>query len=244
MLKHTIVLIGLLGLCLPSAWAQPPSAEQLLRHLDQLYQQDSAYAVIQMQIVTPDFERSLRLESWSLGDDYALLRVLEPVREYGVSTLKRGQELWNYLPRVDRTVRIPAAMMMGSWMGSDFTNDDLLRETQWSEHYAATLNSDVSPWQLSLVPFAQTVTVWGRIEIMLDPEQWVPLEQRYYNERDELLRTLTFSEARTINGTLIPTRLRLEPAQKPEQWTQVDYEHLEFDVPLGPEFFTLQNLRR
>ncbi|MCH8550672.1 MAG: outer membrane lipoprotein-sorting protein [Natronospirillum sp.] len=235
----------LLGLLIVATAAKADtSAESLLEHLDQLYQQDSAQATLRMEIINPDYERTLRLESWSLGMDFSLVRVLEPARDRGVSTLKRENEMWNYLPRVNRTVRVPPSMMMGSWMGSDFTNDDLMRDTSWAEEYDVSLSTTDTTYELTLVPREQTVTVWGRMEFSVDRDSLLPLEQRYFNERDELARIMTFSDVRDFNGRSLPSRLTLEPADKDDQRTTVIYESLAFDVDLTPDFFSLQNLRR
>lgn len=238
-----LAVLSAFSLLTLSAQAEP-TAEALLEHLDQLYQQDSAQATLRMEIINPDYERTLRLESWSLGMDYSLVRVLEPARDRGVSTLKRENEMWNYLPRVNRTVRVPPSMMMGSWMGSDFTNDDLMRDTSWVEEYDVSMATTDSTHELTLVPREQTVTVWGRMEISVDRDSLLPLEQRYFNERDELARVMTFSDVREFNGLSLPSRLTLEPADKEDQSTTVIYESLAFDVDLTPAFFSLQNLRR
>ncbi len=239
-----LALAGALVLSALPVLAELPDPETLLTEMDQLYQQDSAHATLRMEIVNPDYERTLRLESWSLGLDYALVRVLEPARDRGVSTLKRENEMWNYLPRVNRTVRVPPAMMMGSWMGSDFTNDDLMRDTSWVEEYDVRMDVTDETFELTLIPREQTVTVWGRMEISVDRDSRLPLSQRYFNERDELMRVMTFSDVREFDGMRLPARMTLAPADRDDQRTTVVYEALSFDVELSESFFSLQNLRR
>lgn len=237
--------MALMTLWVAAAAAQnDPKAVELLERMDQLYQQDASQAVMTMHIRTPDFERTMKMESWSLGLDYALVRVLEPVRDRGVSTLKRDNDMWNYLPRVNRVVKVPPSMMMGSWMGSDFTNDDLMRDVSWVEEYTVTLEEEEARYLLRLVPKEQTVTVWGGMEIDIDTESLLPLEQRYYDDAGTLMRVMTFTDVREFDGSTLPARMVLTPLNKEGHQTTVEYNELTFDVDLSENWFTLQNLRR
>lgn len=242
---RTIGLITLsLAMSAPLVSADQEKAIALLTQMDQLYQQDSAQARMSMHIVTPDFERTLTMDSWSLGLDYALVRVLEPVRDRGVSTLKRDDEMWNFLPRVNRTVRVSPSMMMGSWMGSDFTNDDLMRETSWVDEYDVRLEEQGDLYVLHLIPREQTVTVWGAMEITLRQSDLLPVSQRYFDESGALMRVMEFSDIRDFGGVTLPATMTLRPVNKPGQITRITYEALSFDVDLDESFFSLQNLRR
>ncbi|MFY0665210.1 MAG: outer membrane lipoprotein-sorting protein [Natronospirillum sp.] len=243
MRKHSFITL-LLALLVSFVSADQEKALALLTQMDQLYQQDAAQARMTMHIVTPDFERTLTLDSWSLGLDYALVRVLEPVRDRGVSTLKREGEMWNFLPRVNRTVRVSPSMMMGSWMGSDFTNDDLMRETSWVDEYDVRLDEQGDLYVLHLIPREQTVTVWGAMEITLRQSDLLPVSQRYFDESGELMRVMEFSDIRDFGSVTLPATMTLRPVNKPGQVTRITYEALSFDVDLDESFFSLQNLRR
>ncbi|WP_108124685.1 outer membrane lipoprotein-sorting protein [Saccharospirillum mangrovi] len=243
-MKGLLATLILLAMGLP-AWAETsPSADELLQRMDTLYQQNSAHAVMSMTVVTPDYERTMQLESWSLGLDFALVKVLEPVRERGVATLKRDADMWNFLPKINKVVKVPPSMMMGSWMGSDFTNDDLMRETSWTEEYAVTLSETDTTYELQLTPFENTVTVWGGMTLSIRKDNLLPIEQRYFDEDGREMRVMTFSDITDFNGTELPATMRLTPLNKDDQYTEVNYQQLEFDTDLTTDFFTLQNLRR
>ncbi|WP_394169690.1 outer membrane lipoprotein-sorting protein [Saccharospirillum alexandrii] len=229
-------------------WAEStdtdPRAIELLERVDTLYQQDSARAIMTMSIVTPDFERSLSLESWSLGLDYALVRVLEPQRERGVSTLQRDNEMWNYLPKIRKVVKVPPSMMMGSWMGSDFTNDDLMRDVSLVEEYRVQLSETDTEYQLDLTPREQTVTVWGAMEITIRKADLLPVRQRYFDEDGTLMRVMEFSDITDYGDITLPATMTLTPMNKTGHQTTVTYQELDFGVDLTEDFFTLNNLRR
>lgn len=231
-----------------SCWAETSDSEaraiELLERIDTLYQQDSARAIMTMTIVTPEFERSLMLESWSLGLDYALVRVLEPQKERGVSTLQRDNEMWNYLPKIRKVVKVPPSMMMGSWMGSDFTNDDLMREVSLVDEYQVSLSETDTEYQLDLTPREQTVTVWGGLEIIVRKEDLLPVRQRYFDEDGTLMRVMEFSDITDFGEVTLPATMTLTPMNKTGHQTTVTYQELDFGVDLTEDFFTLNNLRR
>ncbi len=245
-MKQQITLITLLAGLLASTVmaASDPKAIELLERVDNLYQQENSHAVMTMEIVTPDFERSMSMESWSIGLDYSLVRVLEPKRERGVSTLKRENDMWNYLPKIRKVIKVPPSMMMGSWMGSDFTNDDLMREGSWVDEFDVTLSEDDTLYTLDLVAKPDTVTVWGAMQIIIDKSNLMPLKQVYFDEDGSAMREMIFSDIKTFGEVTLPTVMELRPLNKPENRTRVIYESMEFDVDIDEDFFSLQNLKK
>jgi hypothetical protein len=162
--------------------------------------------------------------------------------------LRAGQDVWNYLPRVDRTIKVPSSMMMGSWMGSHFTNDDLVKESRLIDDYEIGIEFEgtrdgVDVWEFLLVPLPEAPVVWGKIRYQVTKEDLLPTWTRYYDESDELMRTMTFSEVRLMDSRLIPLVMTMEPADKPGETTVVRYHELDFDVGLDEAFFSLRNLR-
>ena len=192
--------------------------------------------------------RSLEMEVWSLGTEHSLVRVNSPAREAGTATLKAGQEVWNYLPRVDRTIKVPPSLMMGAWMGSHFTNDDLVKESRIIDDYDFEISFEglrdgMEVWEFVMTPRPEAPVVWGRIEEQVRKADLMPIWVRYYDEDGTLMRTLTFSDYRTMGGRLVPAVMRVIPADKPEESTVLVYHELEFDVELTEEYFSLRNLR-
>jgi outer membrane lipoprotein-sorting protein len=201
-----------------------------------------------MEIATAHWSRSLEMRAWSLGTDYALIRVTAPPREAGGATLKVREEVWNYLPRVDRTIKIPPSLMMGAWMGSHFTNDDLVKDSRMIDDYDITIGFEgdragVQVWEFALTPKPTAAVVWGRIVQQVRKADLMPTWARYYDERGTLIRTMTFSAYRTFGPRLVPTVMTVQPADKPDERTVIRYRDLEFDVRLTPEFFSLRNLQ-
>lgn len=220
------------------------TAEDLLRKVDALYRADTGQARIRMQIVTPNWERTLEMETWSKGQEDTFIRILAPKKDRGVSTLKLGNEMWNYFPKIDKVIKVPPSMMMSSWMGSDFTNDDLVKESSLADDYETTREDCDGLIYLSLVPREQTVTVWGKIEVVVDAATLMPVEQSYYNERGEKVRTMSFLEPRDFHGITLPSRMEMVPLNKEGHKTVIYYDELKLNVELDDDVFTMRNLKR
>ena len=225
------------------------TAQEIIERVDRLLRGESSRGVATMNVVTEHWERELTMEMWSLGTDYSLVRVQSPAKEAGTATLMADKDIWNYLPKVDRTIKVPASMMAGSWMGSHFTNDDLVKESQLVDDYDIEVSFDgerdgVGVWEFRLTPKPEAAVVWGHVEFQVRRADYMPLWARYYDEDDELSRTMVYSRFREFSGRLVPAVMAMQPADKPDERTMVTYEDLEFDVDIDRSFFSLQTLKR
>ena len=244
-----VLLLLLTALLLtPRVRAEAPlSARELLNRVDDLYRGRSAHGTMTMKVVNPHYQRELVMEFWSQGTDKSLVRILQPKKERRTSTLKNGNNIWNYLPKVDRTIKIPSSMMGGSWMGSDFTNDDLVKEHRMAVDYDSRFTSsggdskDVI--EITCTPKPNAPVVWGKVVVRVRRADLLPLETVYYKENGAVARRLTFSNVRELGGRKLPTTLTMIPVGKPGHSTIVSYQDIEFDVPLRPGLFTVANLR-
>lgn len=241
----------IVALLLVLASGQPlgaQTAREIVDRVDRMMRGESSRGRMTMEIETEHWSRSLEMEVWSLGTEYALVRVESPPREAGTATLKVDQEVWNYLPRVDRTIKIPPSMMMGAWMGSHFTNDDLVKESRMIEDYDIEIGFEgvrdgVEVWEFVLTPKPEAPVVWGKVTEEVRKSDLMPTWARYFDEDGELERTLVFGEYLMMGGRLVPALMTVEPVDKPEERTLIRYHDLEFDVGLRPDFFSLRNLR-
>lgn len=237
-------MIALLAMSV--ALAAEPTAEELLLATDDAFRGDSSHARVEMHVKTRRYERTMRMEMWSKGTDKTLIRVLEPAKDAGTVTLKVGDNIWNHLPKIDRTMKLPPGMMSGSWMGSHFTNDDLVRETRLTEDYSYEITARPSDnegnYEITLVPRPDAPVVWGRQILDVSPEK-IPVEARFYDEKGALVRTLRWSDVKRVGDRALPTVMTLIPADAPTELTRMSYEHIEFDVDLPDSRFSLQSLK-
>ena len=243
------VLIGLVLFPITVSAQTSETAEEIINRVDRLLRGDSSHGVARMEVVTENWERGLTMEIWALGVDYSLVRVQAPAREAGTATLKATEDIWNYLPKVDRAIKIPASMMAGAWMGSHFTNDDLVRESQLIEDYFIELTYDgdrdgVTVWEFRLTPKPEAAVVWGHVDYQVRQADYMPLWTRFYAEDGELARTMRYSEFTNLGGRTVPAVMEMVPADKPSETTKIIYEQLVFDIDIDQSFFSLRNLQR
>ncbi len=242
-----LVALGLLaGVARP---ATAVDAREIVDRVDRLLRGDSSEGEVTMAVVTEHWSRTLTMNIWSEGTDRALIKVVAPPREAGTATLRSGGEIWNYLPKIDRVIRVPTSMLMASWMGSHFTNDDLVKESRLVRDYDIAVAFDgvrdgVRLWELVLTPRPEAPVVWGGIRYEVRQADLMPLRARYYGDDGGLRRTLTFRDFRVLDGRLVPTVLTLVPADKPDESTVIHYLRLQFDVRLPADTFSLAALRR
>ena len=229
--------------------AETLTATQIIRKVEALLRGESAHSVMEMTIVNPRWERTLRMENWEKGRKKTLVRILAPKKEEGVGSLKIDYQMWNYLPRVERVIKIPPSMMMSSWMGSDFTNDDLVKESSIVEDYTHELTGTVDlegeqAYRIEAKPRPQAPVVWGLLVFFVRVDDYVPLRQEYYSESGELVRYLDFREIKEMGGRRLPTLWEMVPLGKEGKKTLVRLIEIEFDLPLSEEIFSLRNLEK
>ena len=249
---HVLVLtlLLLLGATSPAvSVTDEQRVYEIVDQVDQLLRGDSSQGTLTMQIVTENWQRSLTMQVWSQGTENSLVRIEKPRKEAGTATLKVGNNIWNYLPKVSRTIKIPTSMMMASWMGSHFTNDDLVRESSMSRDYFITISYEgerngSSVYEFTLIPKPDAAVVWGKLELEVRQNDLMPTWHRYYDEDGTLIRELTFSEYTLMGGRRVPTRLVMQPYDKPGEQTVIIYDDLAFDVPIQADTFSLRNLER
>jgi hypothetical protein len=235
-------------LVVPAGPADQPSVEDLLDKADDLWRGSSSRGQISMHIKTARWQRSLTMRVWSEGTEKTLIQVLAPAKEKGTATLKVNNEIWHYLPKVDRTIKVPASMMSGSWMGSHFSNDDLVKESRYTDDFKCKFTSKPADnadklYVVECIPNADAAVVWGKV-VLKAREDLIPTAALYYEEKGELVRTMTFTDIVEMGGRKLPKKMRLTVTDKPDEFTEVVYEEIEFDLKVPARTFTLQALKR
>ena len=244
-MNYYIALLLLL-FTLPSSAAEntEASAIKLINHMEALYRGESSSAELTMTVTSPYYKRSMKMASENLGKEFSFIRLLSPKKDKGIATLKRHKEMWNYFPKINKKIKVPPSMMMGSWMGSDFTNDDLVKQTTLTEEYDLALAEDILSYTVTLIPKEQTITVWGKIEYIINKEYRVPQAQNFYDDNFKLIRSLEFKEIKNFSGRMLPSVLIMTPHNKEGHKTTIVYDKLVFDPPsIDENTFSLRNLK-
>ncbi len=226
-----------------------PNLSAIIKHIDEMYRSESSISLMTLIVTNPRNKRTLSMKTWTKGEEKALVVIQSPPREKGTATLKIDRNLWNYLPRIKRTIRIPPSMMLASWMGSDFTNDDIVHEASFHKDYNYSLigqSVDPNGWLIKLEAKPDIVGLWEKLELVVSKDGRIPLVARYFDRKGRLARTFQYSEVKNFNGHIIPSKLTLIPEDKDKKGhkTESIYEDIKFNVPVPDVTFSLSNLER
>jgi outer membrane lipoprotein-sorting protein len=231
------------------SWAQEPWPQEIVERAENALWGKTLQAQLTMTVATPRWTRRLELSAWIERPRRSFIRILAPAKESGIGSLRIGAEMWNYLPAVERTIKIPPSMMLQPWMGSDFTNDDLVKESSRLDDYThrfATEDAagDSSVFVIESVPKPDAPVVWGRIVMRVRRADFLPVREDFYDERGTLVRVLTFSDIRTMGGRAVPTTWQMRPTGKPGHVTTVVLTRATYDRPIADDIFTQRHLGR
>lgn len=208
----------------------------------------SNIAKMKMSIVRDDWKREIEMQSWTKGQNMALVLITAPPRDKGSAFLKRGKEIWNWQPGIDRIIKLPASMMMQSWMGSDFTNDDLVQQSSLIHDYdhrllEETVVDQQKCYVIELLPKPEAPVVWGRLKIWIEKNHLYQLKTEFYDEDDYLVNTIEGSEVKKIQGRYLPTILTVTPEEEDES-TVIEYLDVQFDTEIRDDFFSVEQMKK
>lgn len=249
-MKNLKKIMSLLAVCFFSiSYVSAQDAAEIIRRAEDKLRGASSYSEMKMTVVRPEWSREVQMKSWSVGTEKSLILITGPARDKGVAFLKRDQEIWNWQPTIDRTIKMPPSMMMQSWMGSDFTNDDLVRESSILEDYnhrilGEEMIGDRKCWKIELQPKADAAVVWGKIVMWIDKTDYLQLKTTFYDEDDYLVNTMLGKSIKLLGGKLLPSIMEVIPAEEEGHKTILEYISLNFEVNLKDDFFSVQNMKR
>jgi outer membrane lipoprotein-sorting protein len=246
MMLNRITLTAILLAIVPMA-AIGQDAKEILRRMEYNMRGEASYSEMTMETVRPRYTREISMRSWTLGDDYALIYVTAPARDQGTAFLKRGNEIWNFVPNIDRTVRMPPSMMSQSWMGSDFSNDDLVRGVSVIDDYDHKLMGSetvdgLESYRIEMIPHPETPVVYDKVIYWVSKEYYLPVRVENYDEYGDLISTIHFRDIKTIGGRPMPSVMEMVPEDKRGHKTVIRYHDADFGADISEGFFSIQNL--
>ena len=226
----------------------PGFVKYVMKKIDDLYRGSRSHGEMSMKIRTTRWTRNVTMEAWTLGTDYSLVRIIRPKKEKGTATLKAKGDLFTYLNKTGRTIKITAGMMGGSWMGSHFTNDDLVKHTRFSEDFDIKLTFDgeeegTQIYRFTLTPQPDAPVVWGKIEVAVRSSDLQPLSQLFFDEDGKKVRLLVFSDHTEVGGRVIPKKMVMRPLDGSGEFTELKWRKIDFSIDLDKSFFTIHKLK-
>jgi outer membrane lipoprotein-sorting protein len=242
----TLFLMVLLAL--PVFAQQGPDVYEIVDRVDRLYRSDTSMGEMEMTVVSENWTRTLEMKVWSEGMDRTFIHIISPKKDAGIATLRVKTEMWNYFPKINKVMKVPPSMMMSSWMGSDFTNDDLVRESSMTRDYHLNLiapeDAEAENYYIELVPKEDIPIVWGKIIIAVRKKDYTPVSEVYFDDKGRKMRVMEFRDVKEFGDRSIPSVLEMRPLNKEGRKTVITYRDIQFDIELEPDTFTLRNLQR
>ncbi|MCB9246859.1 MAG: outer membrane lipoprotein-sorting protein [Flavobacteriales bacterium] len=229
--------------------AQDNDASDIIRKAEDRMRGKTSISTMRISIVRPKWTRDMVLKNWTRGENYSLSLITEPARDKGTVFLRRDKEVWNWVPSVERVIKLPPSMMSQSWMGTDLTNDDLVKQSDMKSDFTHTLlgkemSGGVNCYKIRSVPREEAAVVWGKIVHWISVEDYIQMKAEFYDEDGYLVNTFVADKIQMMGGKKIASRLEILPAEKNGHKTILEYLSLEFDAPLSEDFFTTQNMKR
>lgn len=246
MVRHIFLIVNLMMI---SGMSIGQDARELVRKADEHNRGNTSVSTLTIQTIRPGWSREMTIKVWTRGHTDALILIQSPPRDKGIAYLRKSREVWNWIPSIERNIKLPPSMMSQSWMGTDFTNDDLVKEASIVQDYTHTLLGQEtidgrSCHKIRMIPLPEAAVVWGKVLLWIDRQDMLIMHAEYYDEAGMLVNTLHASDIRMLGGRLLPSRLEMRPAEKKGELTVMLYHTVTFDQPLADRIFTTQFMSR
>lgn len=208
----------------------------------------TSVAELIINTIRPTWSRSMSVKTWMKGTDFAMILIQAPAKDKGIVFLKRKKEVWNWLPVLERTIKLPPSMMSQSWMGTDFTNDDLVKESSIVKDYNHSIIGDTvidnrNCYIIEMIPKPEASVVWSKVIVCIDKKDFLELHSRFYDEDGKVVNSMNAYDVKLMDGRLIPTRFEMIPEDKKNQKTEMIYKTIQFNRPLDDGFFTTEKMK-
>ncbi|MEA2084999.1 MAG: outer membrane lipoprotein-sorting protein [Thermodesulfobacteriota bacterium] len=246
-MKIKYLVLMLLCLLLSGIHGFAADTESIIKRVEDNLNGKTAFMKFTMKVKTKRSERTMKMDSYSIGKEKSFIKITYPKKDKGITFLKVDKSMWQYVPRIEKTIKIPASMMLQSWMGSDFTNDDLVRESSISEDYEQRIVAeDETEYEIELLPHEDAPVVWGRILMGVSKKYFLPTTVKYFDEDDVLVRILSYEDVKKVGQRFYPTHWVMDPKSEDKAGHQTifDINEAVFDEKISDTYFTKRALKR
>jgi len=220
-------------------------ADTIIKRVDQNIRGKNVYMKLQMIIKTKRHKRSIEMESWNRGKKKSFVKILNPSRDRGITFLSLDGQMWQYIPKIERTIKIPPSMMLQNWMGSDITNDDMVKQSSLVDDYhAKLLNKKGGIATIELRSKQNASVVWEKIISKIDTKHYTQIEDKFYDESGTLVRIFRYKDVKKFGNYYIPTLWSIQPQDKKDHITQIIIKDAQYDASMQSAYFSKSALKR
>jgi len=245
-----LILAGMFMLLSSAGYAQDISAKDIVGEAEDQWQgEKSSISTMTMKIIRPTWERTIEMKNWIKGRDFALTLITGPASEKGQTFLKRHNDMWHWMPSIGRLIKLPPSMMSQGWMGSDYTNDDILKESSIVTDYQHSLMGEERVngrlcYKIRMIPNEDAAVVWGKVIKWISKQHYNQLKSEYYDEDGERVRTELLSRLKSMDNRMVPTHIEVMPEDEKSKKTVLELNQIKFNRDIPDGFFSQQNMKR
>lgn len=223
-------------------------AREIVGKADEKMRGNTSQIEMTIRTIRPAWSREMDIKAWMKGTDYAMIVIQSPAKDKGIVFLKRKKEVWNWMPTLERTIKLPPSMMSQSWMGTDFTNDDLVKESSIVNDYLHSIIGDTTIdnrvcYIIQMIPKPEAAVVWSKLIVCIDKIDFLELHTRFYDEDGKLINIMNAYDIKIMGGRLIPTHFEMIPTDKKNQKTEMIYKNIQYNKPIEDNFFTTEKMK-
>ena len=239
----------LVVICFVTISVSAQNAKDIIKKMDDKMQGNSNKSTMTMAIVRPKYTRTIEFKNWSLSRDYFMTYITAPAKDKGQVFMKHKNEMWNYTPAINRMIKLPPSMMSQGWMGSDYSNDDLVKQSSIVNDYSQTILGEETIenracYKIEMIPNDDANVVWGKVLIWVDKELYINYKAEYYDEEEYLVRTELGHDVKTFNNRKLTSVIEIIPADEPDNKTIITIKSMHFDIDINESFFSQQKMKR
>lgn len=243
-MKYILIIIAIYF----SSTIKAQTAIEIVKKADEKLRGTTSIVELTIKTVRPNWTRSMNVKAWMKSSDYSMILIQSPAKDKGIAFLKRKKEVWNWMPSLERTIKLPPSMMSQSWMGTDFSNDDLVKESSIVNDYNHSIIGDTivdnrTCYIIQMIPKPEAAVVWGKLVVIIDKKDFLELNTRFYDEEGKLINIMNAYDIKMMDNRLIPTRFEMIPMDKKNQKTEMIYRSIQYNRPIEDEFFTSERMR-
>ena len=250
-MKQSIIITLIMMLVIPaqSIKGQDLTATEIIQKSTDLLNGESSKGIMKMTVVRPSWSREVEMKSWSMTDEYYLILITSPVKDKGQTFLKRQTDMWNWMPTISKMIKIPPSMMSQSWMGSDFTNDDLVKMNSYVNQYTHKIIGeevveDHNCYKIELIPKPDAAVVWGKVLAWIAKDEFYQLKLEFYDEDMVLVNRQECSDIKQFSDRKLPAKLVMTPVDEPGNKTIIEILENDFNIDINESFFSQQNMKK
>lgn len=227
---------------------QAQDAKSIVQKADEKMRGTTMQAEMIIKTIRPTWTREMQCKTWMKGNNLAMIFIVSPAKDKGIAFLKRKKEVWNWMPALERSIKLPPSMMSQSWMGTDFTNDDLVKESSVVEDYTHSITGDTviqnkDCYVIQMIPKPEAAVVWSKVIVCIDKKDFLELHSRFYDDDGKLVNTMNSYDIKMMHDRIIPTRFEMIPADKKGQKTEMIYLNIQYNKPIDETFFSIENMK-